>query len=70
MQADKISTLVKAANVSVEAYWPTLFAKLLEKHNVDDLVTNIGSGRVSSEKVFRLRLTILVVEPPSEHLPY
>ncbi|GJP73338.1 hypothetical protein CLOP_g4067, partial [Closterium sp. NIES-67] len=36
--------LVKAANVSVEAYWPTLFAKLLEKRSVEDLVTNIGSG--------------------------
>eukprot|EP00475_Leptophrys_vorax_P008349 TRINITY_DN1538_c0_g2_i1.p1 TRINITY_DN1538_c0_g2~~TRINITY_DN1538_c0_g2_i1.p1 ORF type:complete len:110 (+),score=37.42 TRINITY_DN1538_c0_g2_i1:146-475(+) len=42
--ADKIATLVKAANVTVEAYWPTLFAKLLEKRSVDDLVTNIGSG--------------------------
>ena len=51
LQADKISTLVKAANVSVEAYWPTLFAKLLEKHNVDDLVTNIGSGRLAHSTI-------------------
>ncbi|CAI5969895.1 unnamed protein product [Closterium sp. NIES-65] len=42
--ADKIATLVKAANVNVEAYWPTLFAKLLEKRSVEDLVSNIGSG--------------------------
>ncbi|CAI7764419.1 unnamed protein product [Closterium sp. NIES-53] len=42
--SDKIATLVKAANVNVEAYWPTLFAKLLEKRSVEDLVSNIGSG--------------------------
>ncbi|KAI5059957.1 hypothetical protein GOP47_0024377 [Adiantum capillus-veneris] len=33
-----------AANVQVEAYWPALFAKLLEKHSVEDLITNVGSG--------------------------
>ncbi|GMI71637.1 hypothetical protein like AT5G24510 [Hibiscus trionum] len=42
--AEKIATLVKAANVSVESYWPSLFAKLLEKVNVDDLITSVGSG--------------------------
>ena len=43
-QAEKISTLVKAANVEVESYWPALFAKLLEKRSVEDLITNVGSG--------------------------
>ncbi|MBA0562966.1 hypothetical protein Golob_007983, partial [Gossypium lobatum] len=38
--AEKISTLVKAANVSVESYWPSLFAKLFEKCNIEDLITN------------------------------
>eukprot|EP00850_Spirogloea_muscicola_P009507 SM000053S17464 [mRNA] locus=s53:557220:557973:- [translate_table: standard] len=42
--ADKISTLVKAAGVSVESYWPMLFAKLLDKRSVEDLITNVGSG--------------------------
>ena len=42
--AEKISTLVKAANVEVESYWPALFAKLLEKRSVEDLITNVGSG--------------------------
>ncbi|XP_022736496.1 60S acidic ribosomal protein P1-like [Durio zibethinus] len=42
--AEKIATLVKAANVGVESYWPSLFAKLLEKKNIDDLITNVGSG--------------------------
>uniref|UniRef100_A0A7N0UIM6 60S acidic ribosomal protein P1 n=1 Tax=Kalanchoe fedtschenkoi TaxID=63787 RepID=A0A7N0UIM6_KALFE len=42
--ADKIATLVKAANISVESYWPSLFAKLVEKKNIEDLILNVGSG--------------------------
>ena len=42
--ADKIATLVKAANVTIEPYWPSLFAKLAEKRNIDDLVLNAGGG--------------------------
>ncbi|KAL5702570.1 hypothetical protein ACHQM5_027772 [Ranunculus cassubicifolius] len=43
--AEKISTLVKSANVEVEAYWPGLFAKLAEKkNNIAYLITNIGSA--------------------------
>ncbi|XP_045761266.1 60S acidic ribosomal protein P1 [Maniola jurtina] len=41
---EKISTILKAANVDVEPYWPGLFAKALEGINVRDLITNIGSG--------------------------
>ncbi|XP_034841088.1 large ribosomal subunit protein P1 [Maniola hyperantus] len=41
---EKISTILKAANVDVEPYWPGLFAKALEGVNVRDLITNIGSG--------------------------
>lgn len=36
--------MVKAANVPVESYWPSLFAKLAEKRNIEDLVMNVGSG--------------------------
>ncbi|KAG8381598.1 hypothetical protein BUALT_Bualt06G0138100 [Buddleja alternifolia] len=42
--AEKIATVVKAANLTVESYWPSLFAKLCEKRNVEDLVMNVGSG--------------------------
>ncbi|CAF1716294.1 unnamed protein product [Brassica oleracea var. botrytis] len=31
--AEKIAKLVKAANVNVESYWPSLFAKLCQKKN-------------------------------------
>ncbi|CAI9097077.1 OLC1v1033382C1 [Oldenlandia corymbosa var. corymbosa] len=43
--AEKIATLLKAANLnSVESYWPSLFAKLCEKRNVEDLILNVGAG--------------------------
>ena len=41
---EKIQTVLKAANVEVEPYWPGLFAKALETANVKDLITNIGSA--------------------------
>ncbi|KAL1553305.1 ribosomal protein P1A [Salvia divinorum] len=42
--AEKISTVLKAANLSVESYWPVLFAKLCQNRNVDDLILNVGAG--------------------------
>lgn len=43
-QGEKIQTILKAAGVDVEPYWPGLFAKALESCNVKDLITNVGSG--------------------------
>ncbi|CAK8569084.1 unnamed protein product [Lathyrus sativus] len=42
--AEKISTILKAADVTVESYWPSLFAKLTQSKNVDDLVLNSGAA--------------------------
>ncbi|KAK4758936.1 hypothetical protein SAY87_020237 [Trapa incisa] len=42
--AEKIAILVKSSNVSVESYWPSLFAKLAEKRNIDDLIMNVGGS--------------------------
>ncbi|CAN0839629.1 60S acidic ribosomal protein P1-1 [Linum grandiflorum] len=42
--ADKVSALVKAANVNIESYWPSLFTKLAAKRNIDDLIMNVGAG--------------------------
>ena len=44
LQAENITTLVKAAGVTVEPYWPGLFAKLFEKRSIADLITNVGAG--------------------------
>ncbi|CAH1960054.1 unnamed protein product [Acanthoscelides obtectus] len=41
---EKIQTILKAANVDVEPYWPGLFAKALEGINVKELISRIGSG--------------------------
>jgi len=44
ISADNLSTLVKAAGVSVEPFWPGLFEKALAGCNVNELISNIGSG--------------------------
>lgn len=30
--------------MNVEPYWPSLFAKLAEKKNLDDITANVGCG--------------------------
>ncbi|GIY71183.1 hypothetical protein CEXT_791241 [Caerostris extrusa] len=40
----KLNTILKAAGVDVEPYWPTLFAKSLEGVDVKQLITNVGAG--------------------------
>eukprot|EP00252_Welwitschia_mirabilis_P003010 TRINITY_DN1304_c0_g1_i1.p1 TRINITY_DN1304_c0_g1~~TRINITY_DN1304_c0_g1_i1.p1 ORF type:complete len:113 (+),score=18.91 TRINITY_DN1304_c0_g1_i1:172-510(+) len=42
--AEKISTVIKAANVNVEPYWPPLIAKLLQNRNPEDLILSVGTG--------------------------
>lgn len=37
--SDKISDILKAANVKVEPYWPALFAGLAAGRNLDELLT-------------------------------
>merc|ERR1711963_929215 len=41
---EKISTILKAAGVDFEPYWPGLFAKALESCDLKELITKIGSG--------------------------
>jgi len=43
-QGEKITAILKAAKVDVEAYWPGLFAKALDGIDIKDLVSNVGSG--------------------------
>nr|VDD28308.1 unnamed protein product [Brassica oleracea] len=40
--AEKIAKLVKAANVNVESYWPSLFAKLFREEQ--RLIMNVGAS--------------------------
>merc|ERR1712062_525922 len=41
---EKITTILKAAGVDVEPYWPGLFAKALESCDLKTLITTVGSG--------------------------
>lgn len=40
--------LINAAGVSVEAVWPTLFARALEGKDIGALVSNVGSGAAAT----------------------
>ncbi|XP_071723283.1 large ribosomal subunit protein P1-like isoform X1 [Rutidosis leptorrhynchoides] len=42
--AEKITTIVKSANLEVESYWPSLFAKLASNRDIGDLITSVGTG--------------------------
>eukprot|EP00210_Caulerpa_lentillifera_P000237 g230.t2 len=42
--AEKILTIIKAAGITVEPYWPPLFEKLFESRNIGDLIANVGAG--------------------------
>merc|ERR1711924_497514 len=41
---DKNTSILKAANVEFEPFWPSLFAGALKDVDVRSLITNIGSG--------------------------
>ncbi|KAK2997037.1 hypothetical protein RJ639_024870, partial [Escallonia herrerae] len=50
--AEKITTMLKVANVTAESYWPMLFAKLVQKRDIDDFVLNAGlAGNTASAAV-------------------
>merc|ERR1712003_50351 len=44
ISADNLNTLIKAADVEVDSYWPGLFAKALDGIDIKTLVSNVGSG--------------------------
>merc|ERR1712188_39515 len=42
--AEKMTKIIAAANVNVEAFWPGLFAKALQGRNIGALICNVGSA--------------------------
>merc|ERR1712072_483828 len=41
---EKMTKIISAAKVNVEAFWPGLFAKALQGRNIGDLICNVGSA--------------------------
>lgn len=48
--ADKIASILAAAKVEVEPYWPSLFERALKGRNVDDLLLSV-SGTSTADRV-------------------
>lgn len=46
--ADNISSILKASNVTVEPYWPSLLATFLNKEGVANLLSNLGGSSSSA----------------------
>ena len=46
--SDKISTLLRAAEVNVEPIWPSLYAKALQGIEIKQLITKIGNVATES----------------------
>ena len=42
-QGEKIQSLLNAAGVTVEPFWPGMFAKALEGRNIGDLLCSVGT---------------------------
>ncbi|XP_052826123.1 60S acidic ribosomal protein P1-like [Octopus bimaculoides] len=46
--ADKITMILKAADVSVEPYWPSLFAHALDDVDIKVIISNVSSMAAAS----------------------
>ncbi|KAI8843601.1 60s acidic ribosomal protein-domain-containing protein [Chytridium lagenaria] len=44
ISADKLTTLIEAAGIEIEAIWPNLFAKALAGKDIGAFLFNVGSG--------------------------
>nr|KAG5696706.1 hypothetical protein BaRGS_012075 [Batillaria attramentaria] len=65
--SEKLSTILKAAGVSVEPYWPSLFAKALEGINIKDLVSNVWQwSRSCFQPLLHLLVLLLLPQPVTE----
>lgn len=64
LQEDNISKILSAANVKVEPYWPSLFAKLFAKNGIGSLIANVGAGLA----VLRLHRLTRELSSPATHV--
>ena len=60
--AEKLNTILKAANVTVECIWPTLFARALSACNIKDLINNVAVALL--RRLLQLALVLLQQRRP------
>ena len=48
ISADNISSILKAANVTIDPYWPSLFAKLCQGKDIGAMLNAVGSAAPAS----------------------
>jgi len=61
--AEKLITILKAANVQFEPIWPSLFARALSGINLKELLTKVGTGVGAAEAAPAAAVAAPVVEP-------
>jgi len=58
ISSENISSILKAGNVEVEAYWPGLFAKLCKGKDMDTLISSAAAATSSSATILRCGIVI------------
>eukprot|EP01125_Pyxidicula_operculata_P021947 TRINITY_DN8783_c0_g1_i1.p1 TRINITY_DN8783_c0_g1~~TRINITY_DN8783_c0_g1_i1.p1 ORF type:complete len:109 (+),score=40.49 TRINITY_DN8783_c0_g1_i1:453-779(+) len=46
--ATAMGTLMKAANITVQPFWPALFARVLASRNIDEVILSGGAAAASA----------------------
>lgn len=46
--AEKLIRVIQSSGNQVESYWPSMFAKMLQGRNIDDLIIGGGAAPVAS----------------------
>ncbi|KYR03160.1 ribosomal acidic phosphoprotein P1 [Tieghemostelium lacteum] len=62
----KIKTILEAAGVTVASHWPGLYARLLAKTNIEDLLLNAGGSSVAATPAATTTAATTTAAKPTE----